>query len=65
MHLKENILQRNHSFIDFFGEEADSTLFINEIAGTASHRYDHEMLSVMKDAISRNSACMYSQGGSL
>lgn len=48
---------RNHSFIDFFGEEADSTLFINEIAGTASHRYDHEMLSVMKDAISRNSAC--------
>ncbi len=32
--------RRNHSFIDFFGEEADTTVFIKESAGESANAHD-------------------------
>lgn len=35
---------RNHSFIDFFGEEADTCVFIKEQKGKKAHYYDTDLL---------------------
>lgn len=46
---------RNHSFIDFFGQEADTTLFINEANKNGSaHLYDHDLLTQMQKFLSEN-----------
>lgn len=43
---------RNHSFIDFFGNEADTTLFINEkLTGEHPHMFDHDLLPEMQKFI--------------
>lgn len=47
---------RNHSFIDFFGEEADSVMFINEGREGLPHHYDHEMLPMLDSLISHTAA---------
>lgn len=42
----------NRSFIDFFGNEADTTLFINEqIKGEHMHLFDHELLPELQKFI--------------
>lgn len=40
---------RNHSLIDFFAEEADSTLFLTD---DGKHHHDHELLSALRHFIS-------------
>lgn len=48
---------RNHSFIDFFAEEADSTIFIRD---DGQHHKDVELLSMMREFIdSHNSEKLF------
>lgn len=42
----------NRSFIDYFGNEADTTLFIKEQPGSAADRYDMELLPLLRDELS-------------
>ncbi|MCM1164293.1 MAG: lipid A phosphoethanolamine transferase [Muribaculaceae bacterium] len=45
----------NHSFIDFFGEEADTTLFLKTLPGFETHPGDFQLLPMLKEVISGNS----------
>ncbi len=48
---------RNHSFIDFFAEEADTTLFINEQKAEGHpHLFDHDLLPEMQKFIENSTA---------
>lgn len=42
---------RNHAFIDFFAEEADTTVFLKD---DYKNHYDTELLGLMKDYISKS-----------
>lgn len=42
---------RNHSFIDFFGEEADTCVFIKEQKGRKAHYYDTDLLPYLDRAM--------------
>lgn len=42
---------RNHSFIDFFGEEADTCIFIKEQGLNKGHYYDTDLLPYLDEAI--------------
>lgn len=46
----------NHSFIDFFGLEADTTLFLNEGMMSGTHKYDMELVEIMEQMIASNPA---------
>lgn len=45
--------KRNGSFIDFFGEQADETIFIND-GSSMEERFDADLLGEMESFISRN-----------
>lgn len=46
----------NHSFIDFFGHEADTTIFLNEGMMSGTHKYDMELVEIMDKMIASNPA---------
>lgn len=43
--------QRNHSYIDYFGDEADTTIFIKD---KNDQCYDHDLLKPMTELINKN-----------
>lgn len=45
--------KRNGSFIDFYGEQADETIFINDGSGM-EERFDADLLGEMESFVSRN-----------
>ena len=49
---------RNHSFIDFFGEEADTCVFIGEVSTRPDnqHHYDEELLSYLRNYLDNSKA---------
>ncbi|MCM1293634.1 MAG: lipid A phosphoethanolamine transferase [Bacteroides sp.] len=44
---------RNHSFIDFFGEEADTCFFIKEDGEQKAHYYDKDLLAYLDSEIAK------------
>lgn len=47
---------RNHSFIDFFGEEAATTIFVNDSLPLGSHHYDMHLLDVLERLMTKSNA---------
>lgn len=48
---------RNHSLIDFFGEEADTSVFIGDVPrADGVHRYDSELIDPMMSVIEKGNA---------
>lgn len=45
---------RNHSFIDFFGEEADKTIFIQELPKKSKEKGDFALLTEMDNVLKEN-----------
>lgn len=46
--------RRNHSFIDFFGDEADTTVFIKEEVSTGTLLYDTDLLPLLDQTLAAN-----------
>lgn len=44
---------RNHSFIDRFGQEADTCIFIGDDSPSITRRYDADLLSYLDDRLAR------------
>lgn len=47
---------RNHSFIDFFGEEADTTIFLNDTQPIGQHAYDMALVDKLIDLSGSNNS---------
>lgn len=46
--------KRNGSFIDFFGEEADTTVFLKDNLHDTVNVYDNDLLPLLKDVVTKN-----------
>lgn len=46
--------KRNGSFIDFFGEEADYTIFLKDNLDDTVNIYDAELLPILKDVVTKS-----------
>lgn len=46
----------NHSFIDFFGQEADSTIFVNDNMPIGHHHHDMHLLDMLEEIMASNTA---------
>lgn len=49
----------NRSFIDHFGQEADSTVLLHSLPGSSANHYDSDVLPFIADAVKRNTGKLF------